>query len=615
MVFYREIPLGRPGKVTKARLGAIRPLEKARRQNYSQKLSPGGVGSGAGPALEKRHALQTPIRPPPRQAAGRPRLSPQAAECLQRPPETSRWTETHFSVTSGPRFFVTHRPVRDRHLSTDTTHEHGAESISRSRLFAFFDNRLVRALGWLVVVSVFISGIVGGYHRGRENQPDWRDFSRESQYVWQHREIPPGTSMFGYLPAAFMALWPFTQWTPPTVGLVAFIAANTLAAAGACFILYRWWFLGDRPSPATNAIAGRSSAPDAAMRAAFVWPLFLSIAHIQHVLQANQFTLWVLLLCAGGLTLLRHRHDLLGGLLLGLGVCIKVTPAVFLVYLALRRQWKALAAMILAVIVFDVVPSVIVFGADGAVREHRMWLRRAGWYSNSRLIEEPSLRIRRHGHNCAYSLVLARWLRPPPPADYQVILHGEPPADVITATRAGLKADEYLVLDPMPTPGTVWSKTRDEVPDVPQFRLAQLPAPTVWWIWAVTLAGGVAALAVATHRRRRAPPASTAWAAEAGLWMLLMLWLSPMMRDYYLALALPAYIVLWRTALSGEGTAHGRRLAAAAIAICYLSVLGLSWDSGTFYGLHLGTLAVLTAACAGVWRTCSTQRGDARRSP
>jgi hypothetical protein len=475
------------------------------------------------------------------------------------------------------------------------------------RIVAFFDNRYVRALAWLVVASVFISGLVGGYHRGQANQPDWRDFSRESRYVWQHHAIRPGTSMFGYLPAAFMALWPFTQWTPPTIGLVAFITANTLAAVATCFILYRWWFLGEGNAAAARATCplpgGRIESAGDPMRRAFVWPLFLSIAHIQHVLQANQFTLWVLLLCVAGLTLLRHRHDLVGGLLLGLGVCIKVTPAVFLVYLVLRRQWKALSAMILAVIVFDVVPSMVVFGAEGAIREHRRWLQRAGWYSNGRLIEEPSLRIRRHGHNCAYSLVLARWLRPPPAADHQLILNGQPPAEVVAATRAALRHDEYLVLDPMPTPGAAWSRTRDRVPDLPRFRVAHLSARAVWLIWCITLAGCVGSLAVATHRRRRAPRASVKWAAEAGLWMLLMLWLTPMMRDYYLALTLPAYVVMWRTALVGDVTAQGRKLAAGAIAICYLSVLCIGWDTVTFYGLHMITLAVLTAACAWTWNS------------
>ena len=473
------------------------------------------------------------------------------------------------------------------------TQSHGLRN--ESRLGRFFRNRYVVAFAWLIVVATFVSGIVGGYHRGIHNQPDWRSWVSESQYVWHHGSIPAGTSMFGYLPAAFFALWPFTQWLPPSVGLVAFIAVNAFAGIASCYMLYRWWFLPACPGASTTGYH----------KASFVWPLFLFIAHIQHVLQANQFTLWVLLLCVTGLTLLMHKREWLGGLVLGLGVCIKVTPAVFLVYLALRRQWKALAAMVIAIVVFDVATSVLFFGLDGAVQEHRMWLRRADWYSNRRFIEDPYLRVRRHGHNCSWSIVLARWLRPPPDADYQVILHGDPPVEVVEQTRSALRDDAYLVLDPMPTAGMTWSKTRDEIPDLPRFRFAHLSAEVVWWIWAVTLAIPIGLLLAATHRRRRGQPGSAGWSAEAALWMLLMLWPTPMMRDYYLALALPAFVVVWRMVLMAGTSGRERRsrlVGIAAIAFFYLSVVCLSWQTGTFYGLHLATVAGLVVACIRAWR-------------
>ncbi|MCG8405101.1 MAG: DUF2029 domain-containing protein [Phycisphaerales bacterium] len=449
-------------------------------------------------------------------------------------------------------------------------------------------NRYARAVAWLVVGATFVSGVLGGYHRGTNNQPDWRDFTKESRHVWQHLNIPPSTTMFGYLPTTFFCLWPFTQWTPPTFGLIAFIGFNVFAALASCYILSRWWFVGGGID-----------------KALFIWPMFLFIAHIQHVLQANQLTLWVLLLCVAGLTLLKHKHDWLGGLTLGLGVCVKVTPAVFLIYLGLRRQWRAVAGMLLAVVAFDVLPSVIVFGFDGAVREHRMWLKRADWYSNRRLIEDPYLRIRRHGNNCAYSLVLARWLRPSQNADYQMILHGDPPPETIKKTETELQENEYLVLDPKPTPGTDWSRSRSEIPDVPRFRLANLSAQTVRLIWMLTLAIPIGALCLATHRQRRVAPGENGWTAEAALWMLLMFWPTPMMRDYYLALSLPAYIVVWRTViLAAEQTGKLRRAGAgiAAIAFFYVSVLAIGWDDAVFYGLHLATLAGLAGACVWSWR-------------
>ncbi len=475
---------------------------------------------------------------------------------------------------------------------------------ARSRIETFFQSPRVRVAAWVIVGLVLVSGIVGGIHRGLENQPDWRDFAHESRHVWTHATVSLSTTMFGYLPTAFLALRPFTVWTPPPWGLIAFVACNIVACLGSGWILRRWWF-----AP-TNAAEPRSAASPSKTvdRGAFVWPVLVIVAHAQHVLQSNQLTLWVLLLCVAGLTLLMYERDVLGGAVLGLGVCLKVTPGVFLVYLALRRQWRALAAMVLAIAAFDGVPSIMAFGVDGAIREHRAWLRRADWYSNRRLIDEPHLRIRRHGHNCAWSVVLGRWLRPVPDADYQIILHGDPPGQVVAEARASLGPNEYLVLDPLPTEGTVWSKTRDAIPDVPRMRLANLSAGTVFAIWLVTLAIPIGLLCFATHGSRGSPRRSLAWAAEAALGMLLMFWPSPMVRDYYLALALPACVVVGRFLATEEAVVHRRTRAIGlgALALFFAGVVCIKWDDATFYGLHLATLVALGIACAVVWRAAGS---------
>ncbi len=504
----------------------------------------------------------------------------------------------------------------------------------------FLRHRYVRALAWLVVLLAFASGVGGGVYRGLGDQPDWHDFVLESRHAWRERAIEPGTTMFGYLPAAYLALWPFTTWLPQPLGLIAFVALNALAAIASCYILYRWWFArprraetfsgstaggtratlsaggGDRQAGAaanrrygcaTKDTDGDTQAGSLCHRD-FVWPLFFFVAHVQHVLQANQFTLWVLLSCVAGLTLLLHGRQWLGGMALGLAVCIKVTPVIFLPYLLLKRQWRAALGMALAIALADVVPSVAAFGLDGAVREHRAWLRRAEWYSNWRNIQEPFLRIRRHEGNCAYSLVLAHWLRPAERARYQVILHGDAPAGEIERARAELKAGEQLFLDPMPRRGESWSLTRAGMPAIPTFRAVRLSAATVWWIWAGT--ASIAALLLCWYSWRSGPLHPSAMAegtgegalkAEASLWLMLTFFLTPMMRDYYLALALPAFVVVWRLVLSAGAPRWTRWVGAVAIAAFYLSVLGLKWKTGVFYGLHLGAAAALGAGCVVAW--------------
>jgi len=466
--------------------------------------------------------------------------------------------------------------------------------------------RAVRCGAAVLVILILASGFIGGLYRSMKERPDpdWRSLQRESTHVWQHRSIPTTPAMFGYLPTTFFALWPVAVWLPKPVGAIVFVSLNVLAAVASWLILYRWWF-----SPSSKV-----------GRATFVWPILITVCHFQHVLQANQLTIWVLLLCVGGLTLLMHRHQWLGGLLLGLAGCLKVTPFVFLGYLILRGQWKGFLGMLLAVVLFDVVPSVVFLGADGAVHEHRLWLQRVQWYSNRQMIEHPYLRLGRHGlrNNCSYSVVLARWLRPRPEYDVQIILRGDPPEEIVKATAAELKPGEHLVFDPAHIPGVAWKKQRAVIPDVPRSPLAAFSARTVLTVWAATLAIAVGILFFVTRRSRREAPGNLAWCAEASLWMLLMLWISPLLRDYYLPLALPACVVIWQAVMVKNGsvararipsrTPRGRMAAFAALGFFCVGFAALAVEALNWYGLHIATLAGLAAASGWVWYTSESRR-------
>jgi hypothetical protein len=435
---------------------------------------------------------------------------------------------------------------------------------------------LLPRLAWLVVAIVLASGVVAALHRGLQNRPDWDDLRTESAYVWQHGHTAPGTAMFGYLPATTFALWPFTAWLPQPLGLVLFVASNLLAAVASLWIVRRWW---------------TGAAPW------FVWPVLLVCANFQHALQANQLTLWTLLLCVRGLTLVGRRRDLLGGLVLGLAAVIKIMPGILILYLLLRRRWRALGGVLVAGVVFDVAPSIAFFGWHGAVEEHSAWLRRAAWHSNRQLIEQPLLRVHRHGTNSSLAAVLTRWLRALPPVDRQVILYGDPPAEVVARYRAALAPDECLTLDPMPPREGVWAEKRVDLAWVPRFHMADLPARVIWWIWFTLIALGLAGLLAVTYWRSN----STDWEALSALWMLAMFWPSPMARHYYLAWAFPAAVVVWRAVGAELKRTNyrwnwGVRFAAVALGAWLLSVTSLGSKLLGWYGIHLGVLALLTAA-------------------
>ncbi len=460
----------------------------------------------------------------------------------------------------------------------------------------------ITAAAWVVVAVIIGAGAVGGVWRGLKDRPNWGSLQRESAYVWQYRQTAPGTAMFGYLPAASFALWPFTVWMPRPFGLIAYVASNVVAAVVSLWITYRWW----GPSPDHSA-----GSPGAG--ASFVWPALLAAANLEQVIVGNQLTLWALLGCVAGLTLVWQRRPLAGGLLVGLAALIKTLPFMLAGYLLLRRQWRAVAGLTLAVVLFDLVPSAVFFGRQGAIEEHRRWLMRCEWHSGRRQIEDPfQLDVFRHWTNFSYASVLTRWLRAVPDADELVMISGPAPADVVRAERAALGPNRILTLAPMPPRDQPWGIRRFPLADVPRFHLADLSARTVLWIWRLTL--GVAACVLLVVTWKAGPPRGRHdWTAGAALWMLAAFGFTPMMRAYYLALAMPALVVVWRTMAARlhanrDRWTGGTRLAALAMLGWLIGVFCLGWHAVRWYGLHLGVVMLLTAATAWAWRRARIAR-------
>jgi hypothetical protein len=449
----------------------------------------------------------------------------------------------------------------------------------------------VAGILWIVFAIILATGVAGGIVRGLRNRPDWDNLHLETTYVWEHGQTCPGTGMFGYLPATTFALWPFMVWPPQPWGLIAYVCANVLAAVGSLWIVYRWWLRGRARVPAGS----------------FVIPALLISANLQHVIQANQLTLWTLFLCVAGLALVANRHRFAGGAVLALAGLIKSMPFLLIGYLLLRREWRALVGALAAVVAFDVVPSIAFFGWHGAIAEHRAWLHRADWHSSTVQIENPLLiGLPRHRSNFSYASVLTHWLRAMPDVHELVVLSGDPPADLVEQTRASLGPGDCLVMTPRPPRDKPWGIERVPREDAPRFCLANLSAQTVWWIWASTLAFAMAALVYATWRTGR-HSGGVDWAPAAAMWMLAMFWLSPMTRHYYLALAFPALAVVWQATTDGFRRCGRRwdadtRLGVIAMLAWLVGVACLGWDAGRWYGIHLAVLAILAAATTRAWR-------------
>ncbi len=71
--------------------------------------------------------------------------------------------------------------------------------------------------------------------------------------------------------------------------------------------------------------------------------ILLALRPIMGDLSHGNINLFILFLVVACLTAFRRRHDLLAGLLLGLSITCKVTPALFIPYFLWKRSWGVLA--------------------------------------------------------------------------------------------------------------------------------------------------------------------------------------------------------------------------------------------------------------------------------
>jgi hypothetical protein len=105
--------------------------------------------------------------------------------------------------------------------------------------------------------------------------------------------------------------------------------------------------------------------------------LILSLRPILGDLQHGNVNLFILFLIVASLAALQRRRDFLAGTTLALAIACKVTPALFIPYLAWKRAWKALAGVGVGLILFlwpGVVPGVVL-GFEQNQQQLTSWYR------------------------------------------------------------------------------------------------------------------------------------------------------------------------------------------------------------------------------------------------
>jgi alpha-1,2-mannosyltransferase len=103
--------------------------------------------------------------------------------------------------------------------------------------------------------------------------------------------------------------------------------------------------------------------------------ILLALRPIMSDLQHGNVNLFILFLVVAALTAYHRQRDLLAGVMLGLAIACKVTPALFVPYLVWKRSWKALAGCAAGLVLFlwpGFVPALLM-GWDRNERHLTSW--------------------------------------------------------------------------------------------------------------------------------------------------------------------------------------------------------------------------------------------------
>jgi len=384
--------------------------------------------------------------------------------------------------------------------------------------------------------------------------PDFEYFYKAGAWLHHHGTLDRGYALVRgqviergpldwYLPAVTRFMTPFALLPQKQAGYV-WIALN-LAATLATLRLLGRHLTGLPPQdwPVTQFV------PFLLLAGYWYWEYRLD--------QINNFTL---LFIVASFVCWQRQRPVLGGMWLGIAVLLKVTPGLLVIWFALKRQYRAVAATLVTVLLAGPVADAVALGPDAALAAYRTWASNAlvGGSQGALVTQQREMDWRNQG----LGAVLCRWLHA---TSYSMHFDNDP------RVQANFANEPELLLN-----------------------VVNLPLGLV-----AKLATGLtaASLLALVWLARRPARDLTAWQLrfEWALFVLAMLWLMPVMRAYHVVWALPMVAVLsaavhyagWQRGWSrlagvcllvfavGQFALLSQRLVAAGSVLASVAVLGL----------------------------------------
>ncbi len=399
----------------------------------------------------------------------------------------------------------------------------------------------------LLCIWLFVRGgskVILGY-------PDFEYFYKAGQSVLLNGSLDGGFDVLPdgsidrrgtidwYLPFMSRLMSPFALLPQSQVGL-AWVAFNVLVML------------------ATLRLIGRElmGLPKGDWPVTVLLPFIFLAAYWEMEFRLNQVNNLTMLLLVASFVLWQRGRPGLSGFWLGLAVLIKLTPGLLVLWFALKRQYRTVAAAGLTIVLAGPAADAVVFGPGAAADHYAGWFQRAVAEGSHRglILEQREMDWRNQG----LGAVLSRWLHP---TNWATHFDNEP--------RAAHRAEEPAYLN-----------------------VASLPRGQVALLATVIALGSVAVLVLLARKPSRE---LTAWQLrfEWSLFVLAMLWLMPVMRQYHMVWATPAMCML-AAGIHHMGHRGGwTKLAFACIALVIALQVALASDLLKAMGVTLASIPVL----------------------
>jgi hypothetical protein len=183
-------------------------------------------------------------------------------------------------------------------------------------------------------------------------------------WFWAGQQVLRGGNLYPNVPFEFI----YPPLSAILLAIPAYFGKITLYTFLSLFNAVAWWMTAQF----SNAMTGSRWTPGPWL---FALPGFVTVTFVFDMFDLGQPNLVLLAVMLFGFWLLQHERPWMAGCMFALATAIKVFPVAVFPYLLWRRQWAAVAAMVVFLGLFLFVVPAPVRGFQHNVSELKTWYR------------------------------------------------------------------------------------------------------------------------------------------------------------------------------------------------------------------------------------------------